>query len=221
MGVATSAYVFFEWGYSTDYGNVLPSRVVTKAGPVSDNISGFDTSRVVHYRFNVRVGNVVVRGNDQMFTLSPSALNCLISGSVFDVNGTVVSSANVTVDSGAWTTASVNGTFQVQTTMGQRTVTVSKNGFRSLSQTITSQVASYTLDFKGDSGLIPDAPNVSYALACVNRWVSRSPDLGLSKILAVINAWQFPILATPATRTTAPTIAPPILLPRALPKGRQ
>jgi parallel beta-helix repeat protein len=80
--------------------------------------------------------------------------------------------------------------------LGDYNVTASKAGFKNKTQAISvSEPTIYTLDFVGDYGLIPNAPNMSYVLACINRWKFGLPpcQLNMSTVLAVINAWKFPI----------------------------
>ena len=80
--------------------------------------------------------------------------------------------------------------------LGDYTVTASKDGFRNKTRAISvTEPTTYTLDFVGDYGLIPNAPNMSYVLACINLWKFGTPpyNLNMSTVLAVINAWKFPI----------------------------
>ncbi len=79
---------------------------------------------------------------------------------------------------------------------GDYEVVASKAGFRDETQTITvDEATTYTVDFVGSHGLIPNAPNMSYVLACINLWQFGEPQckLSMSRVLAVINAWQFPV----------------------------
>lgn len=80
--------------------------------------------------------------------------------------------------------------------LGDYVVVASKDGFRDKTQTISvTAPTTYTLDFVGNYGLIPNAPDMSYVLACINRWKFGTPpcQLNMSTVLAVINAWKFPI----------------------------
>jgi hypothetical protein len=80
--------------------------------------------------------------------------------------------------------------------LGDYVVVASKDGFRDKTQTISvTQPIVYTLDFVGNYGLIPNAPNMSYVLACINLWKFGTPpcQLNMSTVLGVINAWKFPI----------------------------
>jgi len=72
MGVASDTYGYFEWGYTTAYGNTIANHIIAGMSSVSDTISGFDPNRTVHYRFNIRNGGVTVNGADQSFSVANS-----------------------------------------------------------------------------------------------------------------------------------------------------
>jgi len=79
---------------------------------------------------------------------------------------------------------------------GEYEVVASKTGYEDESQpiSITELGQEYTLDFRGETGLIPNAPDVFYVLECVNHWLFPEPpcDLSVFKVLEVVNAWLFP-----------------------------
>jgi hypothetical protein len=80
--------------------------------------------------------------------------------------------------------------------LGDYEVVVSKAGFRGEAQSISvTTLAIYNLDFVGDHGLIPDAPSISYVLACISLWKFGEPPLQLStfRVLDVTSAWIYPI----------------------------
>jgi uncharacterized repeat protein (TIGR02543 family) len=80
--------------------------------------------------------------------------------------------------------------------LGDYEVVVSKAGFRGEAQSVSvTTLAIYALDFVGDHGLIPDAPSISYVLACISLWKFGEPPLQLStfRVLDVISAWTYPI----------------------------
>jgi len=80
--------------------------------------------------------------------------------------------------------------------LGDYEVVVSKAGFRGEVQSISvTTLAIYTLDFIGDHGLIPNAPSISYVLACMSLWKFGEPPLQLStsRVLDVTSAWIYPI----------------------------
>jgi hypothetical protein len=79
---------------------------------------------------------------------------------------------------------------------GSYEVVASKTGFKDEAQSIsiTELGQEYTMDFRGDHGLIPDAPDVFYILECVNLWLYGEDPCALTvfKVLAVVNAWLYP-----------------------------
>ncbi len=79
---------------------------------------------------------------------------------------------------------------------GAYDVVVSKEGFRAEVQPISvTEPTTYTLDFVGDRGVIPEAPGKSYVLACISlSKLDHSPlRLSTSRLLDVISAWRYPI----------------------------
>jgi hypothetical protein len=124
-----------------------------------------------------------------------------IVGETKAVNCTTLDNVTLTLYQGAVNmTSTVSGgtgnyTLAVPA-LGNYNVTASKAGFRDETQAISiTELTTYTLDFAGDHGLIPDAPNLSYVLQCINLWKFGTPpcQLGMSKVLAVVNAWKNPI----------------------------
>jgi len=80
---------------------------------------------------------------------------------------------------------------------GEYEVIASKAGFRNETQAIniTQVPQEYELNFRGETGLVPDGPDVFYVLECVNHWLyPPNEECGLSvfKILAVVNSWLYP-----------------------------
>ena len=97
------------------------------------------------------------------------------------------------------TTSDDGGNYEITATeTGDYNVIASKNGFRDKTQAITipNLTQEYTLDFRGEHGLIPNAPDAAYAMDCVNRWLyPPSPECALSAGTAmdVVNAWLYPV----------------------------
>jgi hypothetical protein len=86
------------------------------------------------------------------------------------------------------------------TAIGNYTVVAHKDGFRDMTQTINiaglGQEFAVTCNFQRQYGLIPNAPDMAYALDCMNLWLyPPNPDIGLdmSTALDVVNAWLFPL----------------------------
>jgi uncharacterized repeat protein (TIGR02543 family) len=125
----------------------------------------------------------------------------MVVGETREGNCTILPGVNVTLYQGAAEIASTvsdgSGNYELAVPeLGVYNVTASKAGFRDRTQTISiNQTGTYTLDFVGAYGLIPNGPNMSYVLACINRWKFGEPpcNLNMSTVLAVINAWKFPV----------------------------
>ncbi len=89
-----------------------------------------------------------------------------------------------------------DGKYELALGYGDYTVVASKAGFMAETRGVaTTGPDTYTVDFFGDHGLIPNAPLMSYVLRCINLWIfGEEPcKLEMSKVLAVISAWQFQI----------------------------
>ena len=77
-------------------------------------------------------------------------------------------------------------------------ITVSMSGFKDVSRSIniTTLDHDYTLNFKGNLGLIPDAPDIWYVLECAALWkyMPEDHELGLDiwRLLDVAAAWKYP-----------------------------
>jgi len=81
--------------------------------------------------------------------------------------------------------------------LGDYDVVASKEGFRDEVQSISvTELTTYNLDFVGDHGLIPDAPNKSYVLACTDLWRfgESSSQFSTSRLLELISAWKYAYL---------------------------
>ncbi len=83
---------------------------------------------------------------------------------------------------------------------GSYDVVANKSGYKDATQSITiADPGEYSLNFNSETGLVPEAPNMSYVLLCVNHWQYPVPpcDLSMSKVLQVVNAWLNPVLSIP------------------------
>ncbi len=121
-----------------------------------------------------------------------------IQGETRDVAGTMISGVTISTPGSTPVESNSDGIYVLTIPVtGTYTVVAHKNGFRDEERNINVSNLSdvYSLNFRGDYGLIPNTPNLSYVLACINKWKYPSDGLGLdlSKVLAVINAWKFPV----------------------------
>ena len=130
----------------------------------------------------------------------PAAL-AQIEGQIREVNCAILPGMTITMnmddDEIASTVSDEDGYYEMAVPgPGEYTVVASKKGFRNEEQSVSvDELMTYTVGFVGSHGLIPNAPNMSYVLACINLWQSGEPPckLTMSTVLAVINAWQFPV----------------------------
>jgi hypothetical protein len=125
-----------------------------------------------------------------------------IVGVTGEVSGAILPGAIATLYQNGEVIANVvsdeNGNYEFELSqVGDYDVVVSKEGFRDEAQSISALVsATYDLDFAGDHGLIPDAPDKTYVLACADLWKLDEPSsqLSTSKLLELISASKHPHL---------------------------
>jgi hypothetical protein len=137
--------------------------------------------------------NVSVTGNTQVEVVEGAR----IQGETWEAKGVILPGVTLTLDGGVSVVSSGEGVFELTAaTTGTHTIVASKAGFRNQTLTIdvTDLAVTYTLNFKANSGLMPNAPDLSYVLACINKWKYPPEGLGLnlSKVLSVIHAWKLP-----------------------------
>jgi hypothetical protein len=124
-----------------------------------------------------------------------------VNGITREVNGAILAGVSVILDSVGQVVGNQSGQFQIEApAIGFYTVVAHKDGFRERTQTITidglGSPFAVTCNFQGEYGLIPNAPDISYALDCMNLWLyPPNPDIGLDiwTALDVINAWLYPV----------------------------
>ncbi len=132
-------------------------------------------------------------------TLSIVGDKTYLEGLTREANGQPLSGVTVSLDDSTTSLSDAESFYRLTIRKtGTLQVTASKTGYRD--QQVSVGVANltdvHTFDFKGDTGLIPSAPDISYALACINKWIVDPADgtgLTMPAVLAVINAWKFPI----------------------------
>jgi len=124
-----------------------------------------------------------------------------VTGITRDVNGDILPGVSVTLDGIGPVLSNQDGEYEIMaTSTGSHTLVAHKDGFRDRTQTINvaglGEAYAVTCNFQGNYGLIPNAPNMWYALDCVNRWLyPPNPDIGLTMwtALDVVNAWLYPV----------------------------
>ncbi|MBM3156939.1 MAG: carboxypeptidase-like regulatory domain-containing protein, partial [Chloroflexi bacterium] len=138
-----------------------------------------------------------------------------ITGITREVNGNILPGVSVTIDGIGTVISDQDGLFGIMVSAtGDYTVTARKDGFQNRSRTVTvaglGEGYAVTCNFQGQYGLIPNAPDMWYALDCVNLWLyPPGPDTGLDMwtALTVVNAALYPVTPAP-TPTPAPTQIP-------------
>jgi len=134
----------------------------------------------------------------------------VVAGETWGVDGSILAGVIVTLYDGdglplAFAMSDEGGEYTLEVpTYGDYTVVASKAGFRKETQAITvDEAITDAPDFIGDTGLGPNHPTMSYVLKCMNLRLYGEPPckLGMSKVLAVMNARLYPVTA--ATRTGA------------------
>ena len=72
MGVASSFYAYYQWGYSTAYGYSTPVQTITGVGNIPATISGYNPTNTVYYRIVYSVGGLTIYGADQSTNQRPT-----------------------------------------------------------------------------------------------------------------------------------------------------
>ena len=122
------------------------------------------------------------------------AVNCdLLGGALvelLDGEDVITSTTSDSIDGSYTLTAPSAGDYQLR---------ASKAGFKTETQPATVGTEPVDLDFCGEHGLIPNAPDVFYVMSCVGCWQFPEnqplPCCGLDvfRIMGVVGAWQFPV----------------------------
>ncbi len=104
---------------------------------------------------------------------------------VYDSTGKLVSS----------TTSDENGDYTVTVKeLGDYEIVANKTGFNNVTRnaSVTNETG-YELNFRGNYGLVPEDPDMSYVLTCINHWLYPPDECGLSmsKVQEVINKWLY------------------------------
>jgi len=124
-----------------------------------------------------------------------------VTGITREVNGNITPGVSITLDGTGTVVSDQNGQFQIMATAtGNLTVVAHKDGFRDRTQIVNMAGLgpgfAVTCNFQGQHGLIPNAPDIWYALDCVNLWLyppNQETGLDIWTALDVINAWLYPV----------------------------
>lgn len=117
-----------------------------------------------------------------------------ISGVVREVNGEPLAGALVAIDDEFVTITDSNGQYSIQVNSGYYSITVYKAEYRGGMLRVNAD-GNTTCNFEGDTGIIPDAPDMQYALDCINLWLYPPEGAGISMatVCSVICAWLYPV----------------------------
>jgi hypothetical protein len=195
MGTATSVEVSFQWGLTTSYGNETTAQTLNTAGPFSFNITGLTPATTYHFIAKA-VGDGTAYGSDMTFTTGIP-----ITGITGEVNCDILPFAYIELRQGATvvdsTTSDAAGTYTLMAfAPGTYEVIVDKDGWRPQTQQVTiSGPSTVTLDFIGQTGLLPNAPSVQYVAQCSNHYLYPYGNCGLTvqRVAAVSNAYLYPV----------------------------
>jgi hypothetical protein len=122
-----------------------------------------------------------------------------VTGITREVNGNILPGVSITLDGAGPVVSDQYGQYGIMaSSTGNHTLVAHKDGFRDRTQTVNivglGKGYAVTCNFQGQHGLIPNAPNIWYALDCVNLWLyPPNPQTGLDiwTALDVINAWLY------------------------------
>ena len=145
------------------------------------------------------LGNHALLPDSSLTSAMPQIALAEISGQTREVNCTispgVIVKAYLDGVEKASTVSDAGGNYTlVLFEPGTYEVVAGKWGLRDRNRSVHVEPGQeHTLEFSADRGLIPNAPNMSYVLACINLWQfgTSTCKLTMSTVLAVINAWQF------------------------------
>ncbi len=192
-------------------GFALYSPILIKIGshvisgtPMADNIGQFQFDAIVP---SMPTGPQIVSATDGIqtatafFDVLAVPTHTPISGITREVNGDILPGVSITLDGVETVVSDQSGIYLIEVySTGSHTFVAHKDGFRDETQTINIAELdpgyAVTCNFQGEYGLIPDAPDMWYALDCVNLWLyPPNPDTGLDMWTALdaVNAWLYPI----------------------------
>ena len=191
-----------EYEWSGSYSNGTAFTAVYKVHVPEDTPSGSYTfNGNLEYYFGSEGPYTEIVSGDSVIEVIEGIP---ISGRTGEVNCSIEPNVVITLynkttgNAVAETTSDENGNYTIAAPcLGKYEVNASKGGFKNETQEITiAETEPYTLDFRGEYGLTPEDPSMSYALECVNHWLyaEEQPEecrLSMSKALEVVNAWLY------------------------------
>ena len=135
--------------------------------------------------------------DDDTATVSFTTTKIQVFGITREVTCNILPDVEIWLDGTGPVFSSVNGTYEiVAPETGTYNISATKEGFRDRARTEYIEGPDpVNLNFQAAYGLIPCAPDIWYALECVNLWkYPPGPEcgLGMSAALDVVNAWLYP-----------------------------
>jgi len=184
----------YDWDGPYSEGTTFSAvyKVSVPAGTDEDPYT-FDGGQLCYSIGAVGACCVPVTGEDEI-----TAILCApVSGVTREVNCDILDGVEISLDGVGPVFSDGTGNYTIRASgPGTYTVNASKAGFRSRTQIVDVDcVNPVTLNFQAGYGLIPCSPDIWYALDCVNLWLyppGAECGLGMSTILAVMNAWLYP-----------------------------
>jgi len=196
-----------SWITEENWALAIQCTAETSPKPAGDSESYIATglSPGISYYFALRTADKIPNWSElsNIVSISTSSQpeSTTVTGTTREVNGNILAGVTITLDGIGPVVSDQNGQFQMMATAtGSHTIVAHKDGFRDRTQTvnIAGLVPEFavTCNFQGTHGLIPNAPDIWYALDCVNLWLyppNQETGLDIWTALDVINAWLYPI----------------------------
>jgi len=184
----------YNWNGSYSAGTIFTAvYMVSAPADTDEDVYTFADGQLCYSIGAVDACCVSVTGEDDI-----TAILCApVSGLTREINCDLLDGVAISLDGVGPVFSGGTGNYTIRASgPGTYTVNASKAGFRWRTQIVEVDcVNPVTLNFQADSGLIPCSPDIWYALDCVNLWLyppGPACGLGMSTILAVMNAWLYP-----------------------------
>jgi hypothetical protein len=132
-------------------------------------------------------------------TPTPTPTPIQVFGVTREANCNILPDVEIWLDGTGPVYSDGNGTYEIYAPeSGSYNISASKEVFRNRDRTMYIEGPDpVTCDFQGQYGIIPDAPDIWYALECINLWLyppNQECALDIWTALEVINAWQYPVV---------------------------
>jgi hypothetical protein len=134
-----------------------------------------------------------------VFQLEPIPTPVQVFGMTREVNCDILPDVEIWIDGSGPVFSDGNGTYEIYAPeSGTYNISAAKEGFRDRIRTEYIEGPDpATCNFQGLYGITPCAPDIWYALECINLWLyPPNPECALDiwTALEVVNAWQYPVV---------------------------